>query len=91
MTASNSISPKRVSMPQTILPAEKDFDTQELIDRLATELRAKSDPDLPHTFYVEQVRRQLAGKPVETSAANAGPAPAEQDGSSVFRSWAMPE
>ena len=71
------------------------IESPELIDRLATELRSSGDRDLPHAFYVEQVKRTLAG---ETSPE--GLVAANDDGnnrasslcsSSVFQCWAMPE
>jgi hypothetical protein len=67
----------------------------ELIDRLATEMRVASGGELPHSFCVAQVKRQLEGKSSETSAANDKARPsaksAEAGGRSVFHSWAMPE
>jgi hypothetical protein len=70
---------------------EKIIPTQELIDRLAAEMRATGDRELPHSFYVEQVKRKLAND----AAANDDrleprsiPAAAT---SSVFHCWAMPE
>lgn len=67
------------------------LDTPETIDRLAAELRARSDPELPHSFYVEQVRRHLAGRRstlagMDIGAVKRGPKPA-----SVFHAWAMPD
>ena len=65
--------------------------TPELIDRLATELRATGDRELPHSFYVEQVKRKLAN---ETAAnddkVNLGRTSAAAT-SSVFNCWARPE
>jgi hypothetical protein len=72
------------------------IETPELIDRLATELRASGDRDLPHAFYVEQVKRTLSGdiNPEALVAAN------DDEGitrvssmcsPSVFQCWAMPE
>lgn len=72
------------------------IESPELIDRLATELRASGDRDLPHAFYVEQVKRTLSGEisPEALVAAN------DDDGNtrassmcspSVFQCWAMPE
>ncbi len=46
------------------------LDTPEMIDRLATEMRARTGGELLAFFYVDQVKRQLAGKSVATSAAN---------------------
>lgn len=69
------------------------IETPEMIDRMAAELRARSDTDLPHSFYVEQVRRQLAGEARTTSAAanDAGTADqrAGQAHPSVFHAWAL--
>ncbi len=52
------------SMPISASPEEatQSIDTPELIDRLATEMRATGDRELPHSFYVEQVKRSLAGQ-----------------------------
>lgn len=65
--------------------------TPEMIDRMAAELRARSDTDLPHTFYVAQVRRQLIA---QASQRNSGPPAAAISSKvqpSVFHAWAMPE
>lgn len=83
------------SMPMPQASEDKDarsIDTIEMIDRLATEMRARTGGELPHSFYVDQVKRQLAGKSVAVSAANDEPAqgkPAEQ--ASVFHAWALSE
>ena len=64
--------------------------TPELIDRLAAELRARSDADLPHAFYVAQVRRQLASQANENIPASSEPQ--RRAGSahpSVFHAWAL--
>ncbi len=72
--------------------ASRLIETPETIDRLATEMRARSGGELPHSFYVEQVRRQLAGKTVEATAANDEPAQDKRDDQpSVFHAWAMPD
>lgn len=72
---------------------EKIIPTQELIDRLAAEMRATGDRELPHSFYVEQVKRTLAGKAVKRADNDERPStkipPAGT--SSVFQCWAMPE
>ncbi len=71
------------------------MDSPELVERLARELRLRSDPDLPHDFYVQQVRRQLAGRSGLSGAAareqvlGTGRMPLQS--ASVFRAWAMPE
>jgi hypothetical protein len=88
MTISNSS-----SIPDTLKPDRfRSLDTPEMIDRLATEMRARSGGELPHAFYVEQVRRQLAGKLVQTSAANDEKAQEiAPEQTSVFHAWALSE
>lgn len=74
--------------------SERPIEAEELINRMATELRARSDPDFPHSFYVEQVRRQLAGKPSSAPAANDEAAlakPPPEMPTSVFHAWALSE
>ncbi len=39
------------------------LDRVEMIDRLAKAMRLKSGLDLPHAYFVEQVKLQLAGSP----------------------------
>lgn len=66
----------------------------EMIDRLAHAMRLKSGLDLPHAYFVEQVKLQLAGSPAfDHSLAGrpeqkAGPAAAYR-GSACFEAWAM--
>ncbi|KQO82182.1 hypothetical protein [Rhizobium sp. Leaf262] len=81
------------SMPKSAIGNDpsRAIPTPELIDRLAAEMRATGDRELPHSFYVEQVKRKLANE----AAANDDrveltnvPAAAT---SSVFHCWAMPE
>ncbi|EUB96955.1 hypothetical protein PMI07_001289 [Rhizobium sp. CF080] len=83
------------SMPMPDASENKDarsLDTIEMIDRLATELRARTGGELPHSFYVDQVTRQLAGKSVATSAANDEPARERgKEQASVFHAWALSE
>ncbi len=71
------------------------MDRPELVERLAKELRLRGDPDLPHEFYVEQVRRQLAGRSGLSGAAARehvlGTRKMPLQSASVFRAWAMPE
>jgi hypothetical protein len=71
------------------------IETPEMIDRMAAELRARSDTDLPHSFYVEQVRRQLAGEArTRSAAANDDGSIAARSGQahpSVFHAWALSE
>lgn len=80
--------------PQEGKKAERAIGMDELIDRMATELRAKSDPEFPHSYYVEQVRRRLAGKPALAPAANDGVVQAKFPTvapPSVFHAWALSE
>ncbi|MBW6423031.1 hypothetical protein KX729_16355 [Rhizobium sp. XQZ8] len=83
------------SMPAPEAPARQDpprlLNSPELIERLATEMRARSGGELPHSFCVEQVKRQLAGKSVETGAANAPQMPLRPEQRSVFHAWAFSE
>ena len=70
------------------------INTTDMIDRKARDLRARSDADLPHSFYVEQIRRQLAGQALaEQAAANSGdPMRTRRAGEahpSVFHAWAL--
>lgn len=72
-------------------------ETPETIDRMAAELRARSDADLPHSFYVAQVRRQLAGRSSASTHADKQPDNQDVPGRkrageahpSVFHSWAF--
>lgn len=89
MAPSSSASAPRLDQDQENL-----IEAGDLIDRLAHELRVKSNLDLPHAYFVEQVKITLAGHdPVLPSAANdsARPAPGRTVNcdNSVFRSWAM--
>lgn len=68
----------------------------ELIDRLAEQLRASSDVHLPHVYFVEQVKLQLAGRDpndretladLETSVRRS----VARTPRSVFQAWAMPD
>ncbi|CVI54470.1 hypothetical protein CFBP4996_09590 [Agrobacterium leguminum] len=83
------------SMPISASPeeAQHSIDTPDLIDRLAAEMRATGDRELPHSFYVEQVKRTLAGKTAKRADNDEMPRtkiPAAGT-SSVFQCWAMPE
>ncbi|MDH4440416.1 MAG: hypothetical protein QE284_08515 [Rhizobium sp.] len=85
-----------VTSPRVSEPADSAITAPDLIDRLAENLRASSDVDLPHSYFVEQVRLGLAGADLtDHAAANAietgahrGKASATQ---SVFNAWARPE
>lgn len=67
------------------------LDNPEMIDRLAAELRARSDPDFPHSFYVEQVRRHLAGRKSTLAGLDLGAGKRRPKPASVFHSWAIPD
>ncbi|AYD01691.1 hypothetical protein [Neorhizobium sp. NCHU2750] len=92
MTASNS-------MPSPAASQSPDADSRilqqsELIERLATEMRVASGGELPQSFCISQVKRQLEGKPAEKSPANDRTAAfhqktAEPDRNSVFHAWAL--
>jgi hypothetical protein len=88
------------SMPMPVAGDDpsRALETPELIDRLAVEMRAIGDRDLPHSFYVEQVKRKLAGSKSRTDPVAANDQAAEPPKakiaattSSVFQCWAMPE
>lgn len=71
--------------------ASRSLNTPEFIDRLARELHSHGDPDLPHSYYVEQVKLRLAGKDssaVEAEVTNPNIPYASSD---CFRAWAIGE
>lgn len=69
-------------------PASRPLNTPEFINRLAAELRSHGDVDLPHSYYVEQVKLRLAGKTTETDTARPH---APYESSDCFRAWALGE
>ncbi len=69
--------------------APRVLNTPEFIDRLAQELRAQGDVDLPHSYYVEQVKLRLSGQKTENTPAERVQAPYET--SDCFRAWAIGE
>ncbi|MDQ0423201.1 hypothetical protein GVN24_23540 [Rhizobium sp. CRIBSB] len=84
------------SMPRVSTTADRAIEAPELIDRLAEQLRASSDVDLPHSYFVEQVRLGLAGKDLaDRVAANDIESGAHRgkrtQPRSVFHAWAMPD
>jgi hypothetical protein len=101
--ATPSSVPSSASVPgQPLSPATVTGDTarrlgtREMIDRLATEMRARSGGELPHSYYVEAVRRKLGGlpgeMPDEIPAANDRPASqTHAHAASVFHAWAIGE
>lgn len=72
------------------------LDTPELIDRMAAEMRASSGSDLPHAYFVEQVKLKLAGqktridKPANDAVLKAKPGSPEHP-SAIFHAWALGE
>ncbi len=75
---------------------ENAAETERIIDRLAEELRASGGVDLPHSYFVEEVRLRLAGRDLsaldtdqtmKTLIRGWKPKAAP----SVFNAWAMPE
>ena len=85
-----------VTSPRVSEPADRTIEAPELIDRLAEKLRASSDVDLPHSYFVEQVRLGLADKNLaDRLAANdiesGGHRGRRQPARSVFHAWAMPD
>jgi hypothetical protein len=73
---------------------ERVIQSEELIKRMAEDLRAKSGSDLPLSCFVEQVKMQLSSRPLSANgnvvpslAANKSTA----DASALFKAWAMPE
>ncbi|THF53770.1 hypothetical protein [Allorhizobium terrae] len=85
------------SMPIPTQPnsGERSLDTVELIDRMAHDLKASSDADLPHCYFVEQAKLRLAGVHTRERAANDTVKTVSKNivngPSSVFYAWAMPE
>lgn len=69
--------------------------TPELIDRLAKEMRLRSCLDLPHAYFVEQVKLQLSGSPAfdaSLAAEARGRLPAgDRGGDAFYRAWALRE
>lgn len=70
------------------------MDGAELLDQLAHAMRLRSGLDLPHAYFVQQVKLQLSGSPAfDQSLAN----PEEQRGrempayesAACFQAWAM--
>lgn len=85
MQQSTASSPENSHTPRPL-------NTPEFIDRLATELRSQGDVDLPHSYYVEQVKLRLAGEPATTTKHEpATHGSGANSSSDCFRSWALGE
>ncbi len=72
------------------------LDRKELIDRMAKALRLKSGLDLPHGYFVEQVKLQLAGSPAFDRSllgpeAEESREPASYRSADCFKAWAIPD
>jgi len=78
------------SMPSSTAgkTAPHTLNTPEFINRLAEEMHAKGDAELPLSHYVELVKMQLAGEgtlPEEANDRQKG----DQETSDCFRAWAL--
>lgn len=77
-----------------IRSGQRFLDRAEMIDRMAKALRLKSGLDLPHGYFVEQVKLQLAGSPAFDRSLlgndddKPGTAAAYQS-ADCFRAWAI--
>ena len=68
--------------------------SEELIRRMAEDLRLKSGSDLPLSCFVEQVKMQLAGRARSANANTPSLASSRSQAdraSDLFKAWAMPE
>lgn len=84
------------TIPAVSDTAARAIDAPELIDRLAERLRASSDVDLPHSYFVEQVRLGLGGidladQMIANDIESAGRKQQKTAAQSVFHAWAMPD
>lgn len=84
------------SVPSNTTSTGKQLNLAELIDRMAEELRRSSNADLPHAYYVEQIRQTLAGRmsssdPATNDAAALVRKGAVRNDGAVFQAWAMPD
>jgi hypothetical protein len=84
------------SMPASPqIDRDRSIGPSELIDRLAADLRDRSDPDLPLSFYAGQIRRQLAREAMAEANRPAHDGPRQQRAGevhrSVFHAWALSE
>lgn len=70
------------------------MDRAELIERLAQSMRLKSGLDLPHAYFVEQVKLKLAGSPAFDQSLVEPDDPAAKrsahfKSAACFEAWAM--
>ena len=87
MTENASMSGNQVSTDPS-----RQLGTEEFIGRLAENLRQNSDSDLPRSYFIEQVKLQLAGKQSGAPEERARNATADRyQSSDCFKAWAIPE
>lgn len=83
------------SVPRTPEVSDKQLDAAELIGRLAEERRVASDSGLPLAYFIDQVKRELAGTAPANDPASIPSGPDRKktvnSDSSVFHAWALPE
>ncbi len=81
------------SMPRPVAEGDANsriLEKSELIDRLATEMRAKSGGELPLSFCIHQVKRQLSGELSDSSASDDRTDLTQKPPvGAVFHAWAM--
>ena len=87
-SAQNPLSDPFADMPSRETKPAHLLSTEGFVTRLAQELRAKGDPDLPLNFYAEQARQLLlSGKhPKDISVSSDVPRAVNDD---VYQSWAL--
>lgn len=94
-TSNTSVSSKSPSSDEKTddnKAGEKQLDTAELIDRMAMERRVASDSGLPLAYFVDQVKRELAGTtPANEPVSGPDRKKTVNSDSSVFHAWALPE
>jgi len=91
MIASNSMPVPQKTSPERGSERGRLLDTPDMIEHLADELRSRGDPCLPREYYIEHVKRQLAGRSGIPGVARdqAGPKNMPLQSASVFQAWAL--
>ncbi len=91
MIASNSMPVPQETASERGSERGRLLDTPEMIEHLAEELRSRGDPCLPREYYIEHVKRQLAGRSgipgVARDQAASKIMPLQS--ASVFQAWAL--
>ncbi len=83
-----------ISGNQASIDLSRQLGTEEFIGRLADDLRQTSDSDLPRSFFIEQVKLQLAGQQTGINMNEERNKPSAADryqSSDCFKAWAIPE